>query len=286
MEPSLLVQIGRVLGKTEALIEAAALTENANDAYEKFWNRMKGRPFTLFPWSDGDSDTYFRFGQAYENFRSERDTMPAIVLGLKDIDYPSSERIQTSYRALEEGPVDYAPVYEAFWKQRKEEIGAEAWDKAVAKATAWIQEHEPETDFSPPGLLENLSEFEQALMEAREFYSHAQERTADDGPAAHVPTPSPEAFRAYLAVTAGSRRQQDVADLLGVKQGQVSKLVGKVRKWLAAGNVIPEIPKAEPLHSQPAAIDPAKLDWGARSDHRVPHQAEKLAGIQGHDGEE
>ena len=67
--------------------------------------------------------------------------------------------------------MDYAPVYEVFWKQRKEENRREAWDKAVAKATAWIQEHEPETDFSPPGLLENLSEFEQALMEAREFYS-------------------------------------------------------------------------------------------------------------------
>jgi hypothetical protein len=56
--------------------------------------------------------------------------------------------------------------------------------------------------------------------------------------------------------------------------------------WKAAGNIMPEIPKAEPLDSKPPAIDPAKLDLGPRSDHRAPHQAEKLAGIQGHGWDE
>ena len=158
--------------------------------------------------------------------------------------------------------MDYAPVYEAFWKQRKEEIGGEAWDKAVAEATAWIQEHEPETDFSPPGLLENLSEFEQALMEAREFYSHAQERTADDGPAADVPTPSPEAFRAYLAVTAGSRRQQDVADLLGVKQGKFPSWWGRSGNGWLRGTSYPRSPKLSPSTANPQGSTPPSWTGG------------------------
>ena len=101
MAASVLVRIERVLGKTNAFINAAALTENAEDAYQTFWNRME----TPFQRVEGeDSDAYFRFASAYEDFQSERTTMPAIVLGLKDVGYLCPEAIETQYMALAENP--------------------------------------------------------------------------------------------------------------------------------------------------------------------------------------
>jgi len=112
-----------------------------------------------------------------------------------------------------------------------------------------------------------------------------EEVSRPHGNATPIREPRPEAFRAYWAEKLGCT-QQKIADELGVTQGQVSKLLATVKKWAEAGNAIPEITKAKSLHSQPAAMDPAKLDLGARSDHRAANQAEKLAGIKGHAGEE
>jgi hypothetical protein len=105
------------------------------------------------------------------------------------------------------------------------------------------------------------------------------------GPVDPVAEPKPEHFQAYWFQQWGYT-QKRIAELLKTNQGTISKWLGKVERWKAAGNIIPEIPKAEPLDSKPAEMDPTKLDLGPRSDHRAPHQAEKLAGIQGHDGEE
>jgi hypothetical protein len=164
------VRIGRVLRKTVALIEAAILTENAEDAYQTFWKRINDTPFG---WSaDGDSDAYYRFGQAYEDFRQERDTLPAIVLDLKDLAYRYPETIQTSYTALTD-PMVYTAMYEAVWSRMKDEMGAEAWDQELAKVAARMRDQEQ--DFTPPGMLEELREFK-AMLEAAWKHVRALQR--------------------------------------------------------------------------------------------------------------
>ncbi len=164
MAASVLVRIERVLGKTNAFINAAALTENAEDAYQTFWNRME----TPFQRVEGeDSDAYFRFASAYEDFQSERTTMPAIVLGLKDVGYLCPEAIETQYMALAENPRAWAGTYQAALEQLYPSKSERA--EALAKTAARIQKLEEETDWRPPGLLENLRELQQALEKARKW---------------------------------------------------------------------------------------------------------------------
>ncbi len=266
MASSLLVRIDRVLGKTKSLIEAADLTENAEDAYQRYWSRIE-KPFKRK--GDEDSDAYRAFAYDYDNFREERDTIPAILLGLKDIGYPGPGIIETLYTAVE-NPRAWEGAYTWAFEQLHSD------ESERAEALAKIQDREQETDWRPPGLLENLHELEQALMKAREFCSDEQGQPS---------APKPKHFQAYWLDQAG-RSQQEIAKMLNTTQGTISKWLKTVEKWKTAGNAMPEIPKAEPLDSKPVAIDPAKLDWGPRSDHRAPHQAEKLAGIQRHDGKE
>ena len=126
-----------------------------------------------------------------------------------------------------------------------------------------------------------LRKLERALLVARAVCPDERDRAAIHA----VAEPKPKHFQAYWFQQAG-KSQAEIAEMLKTTQGTISKWVKKVENWRAAGNVMPEIPKTEPLHSKPAAIDSVKLDLGARSDHRAPRQAEKLADIQGHDGEE
>jgi hypothetical protein len=97
--------------------------------------------------------------------------------------------------------------------------------------------------------------------------------------------PKPEAFQAHWLSQNGYSQQRIAEMLLGSesKQGTISKWLAKVERWRMAGNKMPDLQRNESLDRKPATIDPAKLDWGARSDHRTPRQAEKLAGITGHD---
>ncbi len=200
MKTSALVRIDRVLRKTMALIKAVTLTEDAEDACKKFWKHMESLSH-LGGVKAGDSDAYFRFAQAYEDFRSERATIPAIVLDLKDIGYPYREGIEIRYTALEERPRDYTAVYEAVCKQRKEEMGAEAWDEAVGKAEAWVQKHEEETDWHPPGLLENLGEFKEVLVKARTWLKARKRRKRKPKDDAYVSLNATEAAR-FINTTA------------------------------------------------------------------------------------
>jgi hypothetical protein len=183
MEPATLVRIDRVLGKTKALFNAAALTENAEDAYQEFWRRMQA-PFQRF--QAGDSDAYCQFAAAYDDFRAERETMPAIVLDLKDIGYSDAEGIRTQYTALED-PKHWAWGYQWAFEQLHPSESERA--EALARATAWIQEHEGETDWQPPGLLVDLLDFEHALLKARAF---VQKLMADEqiGPWSEPDSPS------------------------------------------------------------------------------------------------
>jgi hypothetical protein len=94
---------------------------------------------------------------------------------------------------------------------------------------------------------------------------------------ATVPKPKPDDFRVYLAHTAGGETQKAIAERMGTRQGQISKMIARVEHWLADGNRLPELPKPKPLHAQPPAVDPAELDLGPRRDRRTPRQRAKLA---------
>ena len=159
MAPSVLVRIDRVLGKTKALIEAAILTENADDAYEKFWKRME-MPFQRT--AEEDSDAYRGFAFAYEEFRAERDTMPAVMLDLKDIGYRCPGVIETQYTAVE-NPRAWEGAYTSAFEQLHPN------ESERTEALAKIQKWEQETDWHQPGLLEDLGELEQLLSKARSF---------------------------------------------------------------------------------------------------------------------
>lgn len=96
-----------------------------------------------------------------------------------------------------------------------------------------------------------------------------------------VPEPKPDDFRACWAYQTG-KTQEAIAEMPGTSQGQVSKMLTRVERWLKAGSKMPEISGPEPLHSQPQPMDPTKLDLGPRADHRSPAQVAKLAEISGH----
>jgi hypothetical protein len=77
-----------------------------------------------------------------------------------------------------------------------------------------------------------------------------------------------------LSVAEGIRPQGEVARKLieegfYATQGQVSRWVGKVRDYLAAGDPLPPFHE---LNGKPMSIDPAKLDMGERQDGRTPRQ--------------
>ena len=122
------------------------------------------------------------FAYAYEDFRTERDTMPAIVLDLKDIGYRCPGVIETQYTAVE-NPRAWEGAYTSAFEQLHPN------ESERAEALAKIQKCEQETDWHPPGLLENLGDLEQLLLEARAFCLEAQKRprwpaipmTAEDG---------------------------------------------------------------------------------------------------------
>jgi len=91
--------------------------------------------------------------------------------------------------------------------------------------------------------------------------------------------PPENAFKAWrLRDLKGPRTQQEIAekmsDELGrtVSQGEISRWLSQVEKYLKAGNILPDLPA--PM-GKPQSIDPAVLDMGARVDHRAPRPSER-----------
>jgi len=95
----------------------------------------------------------------------------------------------------------------------------------------------------------------------------------DGGPA--PARPPDKAFKAWYARdVSGISIQREIAEEMtrqGIPatQGQVSKWLSAVDKYLKAGGIIPTV---QELNSQPQAIDPAVLDMGKRQDGRTPRQ--------------
>ena len=54
-----------------------------------------------------------------------------------------------------------------------------------------------------------------------------------------------------------------------VHQGTVSRWLGQVEAYLAAGNILPDLPH---LEKEPPSVDPAVIDMGSRQDRRTPRQ--------------
>jgi hypothetical protein len=86
--------------------------------------------------------------------------------------------------------------------------------------------------------------------------------------------PSGKAMKAYRVWAGMGGTQDEIAKVmtrelgLPISQGQVSRWLTEVRRWLEAGNVLPPLGSAEPV----IAMDPQKLDRGRRVDGRTPRQ--------------
>lgn len=81
-------------------------------------------------------------------------------------------------------------------------------------------------------------------------------------------------FRTSLVVEWDT--QNDLAKIMTKKlyktvdQGQVSRWLSQVNAWIEAGNVLPNLPSTKPSRS--VAMDPGKLELGARRDGLTPRQ--------------
>jgi hypothetical protein len=94
-----------------------------------------------------------------------------------------------------------------------------------------------------------------------------------------VKQPSNDAFTAYRVWVATGRIQEELAEMLTkelrrpVHQGTVSRWIDQVKRWLEAGNVLPDL--SPPLNKKPSAMDPERIDLGGRLDHRSERQRER-----------
>jgi hypothetical protein len=93
--------------------------------------------------------------------------------------------------------------------------------------------------------------------------------------------PSKDAFAVYRYQIATGKNQTELAAdpmlmaQLGktVVQGTISRWLKNVRKWLKAGNVLPEMPGRS--DAKPVPMDPERIDMGPRQDYRTPRQRQR-----------
>ncbi len=88
--------------------------------------------------------------------------------------------------------------------------------------------------------------------------------------------PSEDAFKAWrLRDITGLKTQQEIADKMSeqlgrtVSQGEVSRWLSQVEKYLKAGNILPDLPA--PI-AEPQFIDPALIEMGGRQAQRARRQ--------------
>jgi hypothetical protein len=67
----------------------------------------------------------------------------------------------------------------------------------------------------------------------------------------------------------------NLMQLLGrkVDQGTISRMLRKVKDWIEAGNVLPDL--SEPLESKPTPMDPERIDLGQNRERRPKHQRKR-----------
>ena len=96
-------------------------------------------------------------------------------------------------------------------------------------------------------------------------------------PKPEIKRPSENAFKAWrLRDLSGTKTQAELAEKMtenGIPadQGQVSKWLKQVGVYMAAGGVLPELPKIPGV----GVVDPHVIDMGERQDGLTPHQRER-----------
>jgi len=91
-----------------------------------------------------------------------------------------------------------------------------------------------------------------------------------------TPSPSADAITCYRVHFFTGKPQTEVAEKLThelkrpITQGQVSKWLKQVTKWIEAGNVLPGF--AKPTAGESQAMDPSILNMGKRQDQRTKRQ--------------
>ena len=88
--------------------------------------------------------------------------------------------------------------------------------------------------------------------------------------------PSPDAIACYRVFFLKGMKQQPLADYMTkelkrpISQGAVSRWLREVKKWIEAGNILPDLP--EPLKRKPDSIDAGVIEMGQREDGLTPRQ--------------
>jgi restriction endonuclease Mrr len=88
--------------------------------------------------------------------------------------------------------------------------------------------------------------------------------------------PPPETFAAYRISRGTGSTQATIAEQLSrefgrpIHQGNVSRWLRQVTKWLEDGNVLPPMP--EPMKRKPMPMDPERIDLGQNQERRPRHQ--------------
>jgi len=104
-------------------------------------------------------------------------------------------------------------------------------------------------------------------------------------PTAPIAELSSDDYRAHWASQTGLTQKKIAKELSRTfnrpaAQGQVSKMLSRVKTWIAAGNAVPSIKALAALTEKPMAMDPRTIDMGERSDHRPEHLREKRTSIE------
>lgn len=145
-----------------------------------------------------------------------------------------------------------------------------------------VQETEAEINRLWFPCLEALEDLKLALM-----VKMAEPRSREKATDIKVPEcPPPVAWQAWNLRGHYSTQKELAKVLLGSskKQGQLSKLLKKVQKYLEAGGVAPALTTDKgsgPLNLK--VVDPSKIDMGRPTDGRSPAQRQKSKEIR-HDG--
>jgi len=92
--------------------------------------------------------------------------------------------------------------------------------------------------------------------------------------------PSPMAFECYRVHVLAGQSQKATAEMLScehgrtVHQGQVSKWIAQVTRWLEAGNILPDLPTCSPAKTT-IVVDPDVLPYLPNRDAPCPDRPER-----------
>lgn len=131
------------------------------------------------------------------------------------------------------------------------------------------------------GIIENTAPDPMPVLSSDRDPPRQQEAEDAAQPRSATKEPSKEALAAYRISIQTGKKQQEIADILSrefhrqISQGQVSKWIREVKKYLEAGNVLPDMPVA----ARPVPVDPGVIEMGPRGDRRAKHQRGKYEDV-------